>query len=330
MGDAHRPGNSTSPEADEQIACGSRPGAERIDRASAASLPSLAGSNVSPTFKIACALALLWYFSSHFFPIHVEIAGKDIPVNAAAGSYLIPLFGIYRYRTETDPYQKKRIVWIVGLYLLLWVIIPALLGFREVVPQLDGRERVFPAIHYVESLGFLLFFIPILLLGRRADCGWCCPCVASRETFAAAFRKATLKGDAWWWLRYLKWINVAAVLLFLAALSVSPHTAYSTYGIPFYAYLLGIYYLSFLFIPWSGSRNFCRWGVRGAGYGGFSDMSDFTGCGPIPSAAPGADCARKSATWGFHCAATSRKEGWFAPPSAWGAAAALPFAPPEP
>lgn len=290
MGGASSPTSLTMPPAADAATCGGACHSGRKDEGSQGeALQSLLGGKVGLGFKIASALALLWYFSSFFFPIHIPIGGKSVPINAAAGSYLIPLFGIFRYRQETDAYQKQRIVWIVGLYLLLWVVVPALLGFREMVPQLDGRGRVFPAIHFVESLGFLLFFIPILLLGRRADCGWCCPCVASRETFAAAFRNKTLKGEAWWWLRYLKWINVAAVLLFLAFLLIRPETAYQTYGMPLYAYLLGSYYLSFLFIPWTGSRNFCRWGCPwggiwgGLGYIGFyrlrADWQRCTDCG---------------------------------------------------
>ncbi len=229
---------------------------------------SLAGTAVSPGFRAACGLALVWYFSGFFLPIRVPWRGEHLVINAHSGSYLIPLFGLYLYRREADPYQKRRILWIVGLYELLWVIVPAVLGFREVVPQLDGRRRVFPAIHYVESLAFLLFFVPVLWLGRRADCGWCCPCVAARETFGAAFRDRTLKGARWWWLRHLKWLNVAAVLGYMAAVIASPGQAHEAYGRPLYSYLLGFYYLSFLAIPWTGSRNYCRWACPWGGVWG--------------------------------------------------------------
>jgi ferredoxin len=231
-------------------------------------LRSLTGTKVSTGFKAASVLALLWYFSSYFLPIHVTLGGKQVAINAGAGSYLILFFGIYRYRHEVDPYQKRRLLWVVGLYLLLWVVIPGLLHNRAVVPQLDGSYRPFPDIHYIQSLGFLLFFIPIVLMGRRADCGWCCPCVASRETFSAAFRDKTLKGDRWWWLRYLKWVNVALVLFYLGAVLVTPTTARKVYGDPIEAWVLGGYFLSFLLIPWTGNRNFCRWGCPWAGIWG--------------------------------------------------------------
>lgn len=229
---------------------------------------SLTGTAATPGFRIACGLALVWYFSSFFVPIHVSWHGRDLIINAYSGAYLIPLFGLYLYRKESDPYQKRRLLWIVGLYELLWVVIPAILGFREVVPQLDGSYRVFPAIHYIESLAFFLYFLPVFFMGRRADCGWCCPCVAARETFAAGFRDKTLKGDQWWWLRYLKWVNVAAVLVYLVAVIRMPGAAQNVYGKPLYAYLLGFYYLSFLLIPWTGSRNFCRWGCPWGGIWG--------------------------------------------------------------
>lgn len=234
----------------------------------AARVGSLTGAGASRGFQVASALGLVWYFSSYFFPIEVSLAGAEVIVNAGAGAYLIPLFGLYRYRVEVDPYQRRRILWVVGLYLLLWVVIPGLLGYREVVPQLDGRARVFPAIHYVESLGFFLYFVPIFFFGRRADCGWCCPCVASRETFSAAFRYTTPKGKGWWRLRYLKYANTAAVLLYLGAILALPATAREVYGEPLYAYLLGGYYLSFLLVPWTGNRNFCRWGCPWGGFWG--------------------------------------------------------------
>lgn len=255
----------------------------------AARVRSLTGAGVGRGFRVASVLALGWYFSSYFFPLHVSVAGRDVVANAAAGAYLIPLFGVYRYLREADPYQRKRILWVVGLYLLLWVVIPGLLGYREVVPQLDGSARVFPAIHYVESLGFFLYFVPIFFFGRRADCGWCCPCVASRETFGAAFRQETPKGEGWWRLRYLKYANTAAVLLYLGAVLALPATAREVYGEPLYAYVLGGYYLSFLVIPWTGNRNFCRWGCPWGGVWGVlgylglyrlrADPSRCTGCG---------------------------------------------------
>lgn len=243
-------------------------GRSRSDPYAASSVGSLLGKTFSARFKVISFLAVLWYFSGFFLPFHVTWGGRDVFLNGYSGVYLIPLFGLYRYCKERDAYQKRRILWIVGLYLLLWVFIPALFGFREVVPQLDGSYRIFPAIHYVESLGFFLYFLPVFFFGRRADCGWCCPCVAARETFAGAFRDKTLKGEHWWWLRYLKWINVAAVLVYLVALVRMPQVAREVYGRPLYAYLLGFYYLSFLLIPWTGSRNFCRWGCPWGGIWG--------------------------------------------------------------
>lgn len=239
-------------------------------KSSSVRVKSLCGSNTSTGFKVVSAIALLWYFSGFFLPIHFSWNGHDIPVNAYSGAYLIPLFGIYRYRQEVDSYQKKRILWIVILYELFWVLLPALFMFRDVIPQLDGRVRIFPAVHYVESISFFLFFIPVLLLGRRADCGWCCPCVASRETFGGAFRDQTLKGDRWYWLRYLKWINVGLVLAYLIAVIRMPETAHQLYGRHLYAYLLGSYFLSFIIIPWTGNRNFCRWGCPWGGIWGLA------------------------------------------------------------
>ncbi|MBI5439663.1 MAG: 4Fe-4S dicluster domain-containing protein [Deltaproteobacteria bacterium] len=226
---------------------------------------SLLGDRYTVRFKVLSGLALAWYFSSYFLPIYLTVGDREVALNLGAGSYLVPLFGFFRYRHETDGYQRRRLIWIVGLYLLLWVVMPALLGFREVVPQLDGSRRVFPAIHYIDSLGFLLFFLPILSMGRRADCGWCCPCVAARETFAAAFRNKTRKGGSWWWLRHLKWINVALVFFYLGTVLATPTTARKEYGQPIEAWLVGGYYLSFLLIPWTGNRNYCRWGCPWAG-----------------------------------------------------------------
>ena len=62
-----------------------------------------------------------------------------------------------------------------------------------------------------------------------------------------------------------------------------PDQAHAVYGKPLYTYLLGFYYLSFVFIPWTGNRNFCRWacpwgGVWGIlGYMGLREVGKWKG-----------------------------------------------------
>jgi len=170
---------------------------------------------------------------------------------------LIVPFGLWRIATERDSYQRMRIQVILALYLSLWVAVPLIWGAW--VPRLGGAPERFPAIHVVGSAGFFLYGAAMLLFGKRLDCGWNCPCVATRETVAYAFRDATPKGRLWWHLRWLKWLPGGLIILYLALLLVHPQAAYEIAGRPLYGYMAGTYFYSYLAVPWLGNRSYCRW-----------------------------------------------------------------------
>ena len=206
------------------------------------------------------SLVLFVFLELYFFKINYH------PVGYAASGLLV-LFGIWRIATEKDRFQKIRIITILSLFVLFWLVIP--LGFRVTVPILGGQWGSFPQLHTVGSLTFFVYFGIVLLFGKRVDCGWCCPCVTARETIGFPFRDKTVRNSVWWKLRHLKWLTLGMLVVYLALMIYDASTAYNRGGKYFYGFITYIYYASFLFIPLTGNRNFCRvlcpfaalWGV---------------------------------------------------------------------
>jgi len=194
------------------------------------------------------------------------------PIGYAASGLLI-LFGIWRVVTERDRFQKIRIVTIVALFLFFWLLIP--LVFKIKVPILGGEWGQFPQLHTVGSLAFFIYMGSVFLFGRRLDCGWCCPCVTVRETIGYPFREKTPKNRRWWYLRHLKWFSLALLLVYLVCMIVDASTAYNRAGKIFYSFVTYTYYASFLLIPLTGNRNFCRILCPFAALWGFLSMSGF-------------------------------------------------------
>jgi polyferredoxin len=196
----------------------------------------------------------------YFFKINYNPAGY-------AGAALLIFFGLWRIDNEKDPYQKARIITILSLYVLLWLVIP--LAFKVKVPILGGEWGSFPAIHTIGSLAFFIYMGIVLLFGKRVDCGWCCPCVTARETIGYPFRDKTPRNGRWWKLRHLKWLTLSLLIVYLAFMIIDAGTAYNRAGKFYYDFITYGYYASFLFIPLTGHRNFCRilcplaalWGV---------------------------------------------------------------------
>jgi len=203
------------------------------------------------------AFAILEFY---FFKINYNPAGY-------AGAALLIFFGLWRIDNEKDPYQKARIITILSLYVLLWLVIP--LAFKVQVPILGGEWGSFPAIHTIGSLAFFIYMGVVLLFGKRVDCGWCCPCVTARETIGYPFRDKTPRNGLWWKLRHLKWLTLSLLVVYLALMVIDAGTAYKRAGKFYYDVVTYGYYSSFLLIPLTGNRNFCRvlcpfaalWGV---------------------------------------------------------------------
>jgi polyferredoxin len=171
----------------------------------------------------------------------------------------IGVFGLYRVAVETNPYTRKRIAVLTAMVVGFWGLLPYLFSLAEpALGYFGGRAVVGRGLHLPMTLTFFLALVLVLLFGRRAVCSWNCPCVGSRDTMGAAFRKQSIKGETAWRWRGLKWvltsIYLALFVLVFAPLPWAPKVIDGFLG------LVGvIYFASFLFIPLTGNRNWCRW-----------------------------------------------------------------------
>jgi len=108
------------------------------------------------------------------------------------------------------------------------------------------------------TLTFFISILLVLLFGRRAVCSWNCPCVGTRDTMGAAFRKETIKSEKAWRFRHLKWVLTSFnFVLFVVVLLPFPKAKWL--ADVFFGVVGVIYFTSFLFIPLTGNRNWCRW-----------------------------------------------------------------------
>ena len=175
----------------------------------------------------------------------------------------IAAFGVWRVARERNSYTRNRIAVLVSLTTIGYIVIPYFAG------------STFFNNHLVGSTWFFAYLAIIFAFGRRADCSWYCPCVGIRDTVGDAFRASTVKGSWWWKLRHLKWVFMGSMLVYLlvvVVLRVSPDTlsflpANSTarYIFLWWGITNGLYFASFLVVPWTGNRNYCRfmcpWGA---------------------------------------------------------------------
>lgn len=206
--------------------------------------------------KILSFVGLMWIASGHFYPLKISIGESIVPINSFSEFYLIPVFAVWRLKTEKDAFQKRRVKGMMALFLIYWIVMPILI--RGDVPLVDGSiTKLIPSYHAIGSVGFFLFFIAVLLFGKRADCGWNCTCVFTRETLAFPFRDQTKKGEFWWRLRHLKWIMLIIVWTFFLFMVIDPKGVIP-YRKPMYKLILDLYYFTVLLIPFTGHRNICR------------------------------------------------------------------------
>jgi len=206
---------------------------------------------ISPAVKIVAGICLVAYAGLELF--FTKIGSH--PIGAAASCILI-VFGIWRIDMEKDRFQRIRLIVIISTYAFFWMIVP--LGFKLQVPGIGNQWYSFPAIHAIGSLMFFLYFILILLFGKRIDCGWCCPCVTARETIGYPFRDKTPRNQFWWRLRWLKFALLGLLVVYLGCMIQDVNTSYDRAGKLYYDIITYGYYISFLLIPFTGNRNFCR------------------------------------------------------------------------
>ncbi len=160
----------------------------------------------------------------------------------------IVIFGIWRVTQEKNSYTRRRIAFLTLAIATVWLLIPYFL------------KSNFFNHHDIGSFWFFAYLAIIFSFGRRGDCSWNCPCAGIRETVGNPFRRKTLKGSWLWTLRHVKWVFLASLLLYLFLLFVFPFSFTTRKYINlFWSIVLGSYFASFLVIPWTGNRNYCRY-----------------------------------------------------------------------
>lgn len=171
----------------------------------------------------------------------------------------IGIFGTYRVVVEKNPYTKKRIAVLTGMVLGFWALLPYIFALTEpALGYFHGKATWGRGLHVPMTLTFFLSLLLVFLFGRRAVCSWNCPCVGTRDTMGAAFRKKTIKTDAAWKFRHFKWaLTSFYFVLFVIVLLPFPKAKLFTDA--FFGVVGVIYFTSFLFIPLTGNRNWCRW-----------------------------------------------------------------------
>jgi len=224
-------------------------------------LPKVKDKKVSRLVQFASYLGLVVVvLFDYYYPFKATIYGREVYLSQYLIFIVLLSFGVWRIFTEENVYQKVRISAICFFYLLFWSPIPSLFGIKA--PLLND-------IHTVGTVLFFLYFMPVVLIGKRADCGWNCICVTIRETLGYAFRDKTLKGSTWWKLQNLKWLFFGWLVMYLGYMFIDQENSYNVAGKQFYNVMTHTYYFSFLLLPLMGNRNFCRflcpysalWGV---------------------------------------------------------------------
>ena len=171
----------------------------------------------------------------------------------------IGVFGIYRVFVEKDSYTKKRIAILTAMVVGFWGLLPYLFALTEpALGYFNGKAVWGRDLHIPFTLTFFLSLFLVLLFGRKAVCSWNCPCVGTRDTMGAAFRQESIKSETAWKFRHLRWV-LTGVYLILFALVLFPFTKTEFIVDTFFGMVGVIYFGSFLFIPITGNRNWCRW-----------------------------------------------------------------------
>ncbi len=172
---------------------------------------------------------------------------------------IILAFGLWRIRSEQNPYTRKRLIILVSVVTGFWWLIPWLLPVFEPYVGYVWSQPVFPALHTPGTLTFFLTLLLVFLFGRRIICGFGCPCVGIRETVGFPFRHATPRGDWAWRLRHTKWF----FLIWYVGVMVStqfPPNAWTATLVGAFGLVIGLtYFGSFFIIPITGNRFYCRY-----------------------------------------------------------------------
>ncbi len=171
----------------------------------------------------------------------------------------IGIFGTYRVIVEKNPYTRKRIAVLTAMVVGFWALLPYLFALGEpALGYFSGKATWGRGLHTPMTLTFFLALLLVVLFGRRAVCSWNCPCVGTRDTMGDAFRQKSIKSEATWKLRHLKWL-LTGVYFILFIIVLFPFSKTRIIVDNFSGIVGVIYFGSFLVIPITGNRNWCRW-----------------------------------------------------------------------
>jgi ferredoxin len=171
----------------------------------------------------------------------------------------IGIFGTYRVIVEKNPYTRKRIATLTAMVIGFWGLLPYLFALGEpALGYFSGKATWGRDLHTPMTLTFFLALLLVVLFGRRAVCSWNCPCVGTRDTMGDAFRQKSIKSEATWKLRHLKWL-LTGVYFILFIIVLFPFSKTRIIVDNFSGIVGVIYFGSFLVIPITGNRNWCRW-----------------------------------------------------------------------
>lgn len=201
---------------------------------------------ISKTVKVISLLAFVYAAFGYVNQIYLHWV-DSFWLSNYSDKIAIVAFGVWRVVRERDSYTRKRIGVLTFFIATLWILVPYFAG------------STFFNHHLIGTFWFFAYLVVVFCFGRRADCSWNCPCVGLRDTVGNAFRKETPKGGWYWRLRHVKWLALASLLVYLVltiGYAGSPFTGGYVYA--FWTITNGIYFASFLVIPWTGNRNYCR------------------------------------------------------------------------
>ncbi len=226
--------------------------------ASASEQNSLAGRYslwVRALSLAAFAMAFLgWLNESYLF-----LWDNPIWLNRYTEYAIILGFGIWRIIAEHNSYTRRRLIVLVAVVTVFWWLIPWLVPIFEPYIGYLGQQPVFPSLHTPGTLTFFLVLLLVFLFGRRVICGWGCPCVGIRETVGFPFRRITLRGQWAWRLRHTKWFFFVFYAGLIVVSLFPPNGWTANYVAIFYLVVVITYFGSFLIVPFTGNRFYCRY-----------------------------------------------------------------------
>lgn len=131
--------------------------------------------------QVLSMAAFTWAFSGWLNEAWLKYFDNPFWLNRYTEYAVILVFGLWRIRAEVNPYTRRRLMILVTAVSVLWWGVPLLAHLAEPHVGDPWRASVFPSVHVLGTLTFLLMLVAVLLVGRQVICGFNCPYVGIRE-----------------------------------------------------------------------------------------------------------------------------------------------------